>query len=102
MDWATTEAWLKTTILGIIILGALGSIAAAFMLKFAGLILRKLAARLIPWLIVSNVRPFTSAALHCVRFANTGRWAQLVVYAVGVMVALNAWFVIVALCVVAT
>lgn len=96
------EVWLRSTIPGLIVLGAVGSIVGYLALKALSKLFRKLGFAALDRFMAFNFRPFTSSAILCHRFANTGRGDHLVVYAVGSLVALNAWFVIFATCLIAT
>jgi hypothetical protein len=97
IDWPVVATWLKSTVPGIIVLGAIGSIAAVAILRICGFILKRAWNAALPRLIVVNVRPFATGALHMHRFLATGRPVQGIVYAVGAIVGLNIWFVLLAL-----
>lgn len=73
--------WLKTTIPGIVLLGALGSALAYFISKPIGWLLRKLALRLLGTAVVFNLRPFMVAWLQTSRYVQRKEDSKLVVLA---------------------
>jgi hypothetical protein len=101
MTWLEVELWLKTTIPGIIVLGAVGSIVAYYVIKIASAVARRIFRVALERLIVFNFKPFTMSAILVNRFASTNRPTHLVIYALGALIALNAWVVILLLCLVA-
>jgi len=96
------SAWLKSTIPGIIVLGAIGSILAYYILRLASAIGKRIVKPMLESVIFSNVRPFSEAALLTLGFANTNRWAQMVCYATFVFVEFAANFILFGLSLIAT
>ena len=102
IDWNLTSTWLKTTVGGIITLGAIGSIVAFAALKVVGAIGKRLFRVAFDRFMFSNVRPFSFAALLCYRYAAEGRWADLVIYTIGLFASFSADLVLFGVCLLAT
>jgi len=81
-EWHHISEWLKTTIPGIVILGAFGSIIAVLILKIVSALGKRLFQAALDRLFFSYFRPFSYSALLCYRYVAEGRWADLVIYAV--------------------
>src|ERR1043166_6841010 len=101
-DWHAIAAWLKSTILGIILLGAIGSILAVAILKASSWVGKRLFTAAFDRFMLFNFRPFSFAALLTYRYAGEGRWADLVIYAVSVLTSAAAELVLFAIGVLAT
>src|ERR1044071_1539893 len=94
LDWKAVSEWLKTTVPGVITLGAIGSIVAVGLLKAASIIGRRLFKSTLDRLFFSTFRPFSFAALLTYRYPAEGRWADLVIYAISLCRAAAAEFVL--------
>src|SRR4051794_30741574 len=94
IDWHAVADWLKTTVLGIVTLGAIGSIVAVLSLKIAAVVGKRVFGAALERFFFWNFRPFSYAALLSYRYAAEGRWADLVIYCVSLFASFAAFFVL--------
>ena len=73
-------SWLKSSILGIIILGALGSILAIFMLRFLKWLVRRYALTCLASYAARNVRPYILASVMTTRLIRMKETEKLIFY----------------------
>lgn len=72
MHISAVTDWLKNTILGTILLGALGSVLALFILKVMRWVAQKLGLFALKRFLIFQVRPFVQAGLLASRYAKSG------------------------------
>jgi hypothetical protein len=101
-DWHSLSEWLKSTVPGIITLGAIGSVIAAIVLKLVSMIGRRLFRVALDRFFFFNFRPFSFSALIAYSYVAQGRWADLVIYAVGEFATFVATFTLFWICLLAT
>jgi hypothetical protein len=86
--------WLKTTVLGIILLGAIGSIAALYILKLLRWLLRKPAWRVYFRVLISNLRPLLVSWLMTSRYVETKEDVKLLVNSMMLIASANVALVL--------